>query len=170
MAKQKVWKKNLVFTHQQRQLSSDCFEATFLQKFSGAGGTDQLILPTSRRHVGPSHILPGVAICDDLHCPSAADGTQKAHYITTGLDLDSCTHRFRVWQWFQTDFYTCSISFVLQTIHRDLTKSKNITDCGNRGLSFKLWMRLMLNSVTLQAFGNRWVNFKIQGQGHYIPK
>ena len=51
--------------------------------------------------------------------------------MTTGRDLDSYAIRFMVRPWHETDFYTYGIFYILQTVHRDPTKEKNMTDYGN---------------------------------------
>ena len=48
--------------------------------------------------------------------------------MAIGLDLDSYTPK-RPWQ--MTDFYVYCVFCILQTIHRDLTKARNMTDYGN---------------------------------------
>jgi len=50
--------------------------------------------------------------------------------MTTGPDLDM--HSVFWGDHDTTDFYTYYYVFcILRTIHRDLTKVKNMTDCGN---------------------------------------
>jgi len=51
--------------------------------------------------------------------------------MTTGRDSDSYTLRFTVRPWHETDFYTYCVFFILQTIHKDPMKMKNMTDYGN---------------------------------------
>jgi len=46
--------------------------------------------------------------------------------MATGLDLDSYIPRFMARPWQMTDFYTYCVFFILQTIHRDLTKASNM--------------------------------------------
>ena len=44
---------------------------------------------------------------------------------------DSYTTRFMARPWHETDFYTYCVFCILQTIHRDLMKAKNMIDYGN---------------------------------------
>ena len=47
--------------------------------------------------------------------------------------------------------FTHTVFCILQTMHGDLTKAKNLTDYGNKGLSLTHWMRPKLNSITPQS-------------------
>jgi len=54
----------------------------------------------------------------------------KTHYMTIGRELDSYTISFTARK-YETDFYTYCVFRILQTIKRDLTKAKSMSDYEN---------------------------------------
>jgi len=60
------------------------------------------------------------------------DTNWKTHYMITLSRLkDSYTIHFKARPWHDTDFHTNCIFCILQAIHRDMTKVKNMTDYGH---------------------------------------
>ena len=90
------------------------------------------------RQAGPSRPLPDITLPDMMTFVALA--LQTGHELKDTLHdywskLGSYAIRFMTRRWHKTDFYTYCDFYILHTIHRDLTKAKNMTDCGNLGLS-----------------------------------
>jgi len=81
------------------------------------------------RQAGPSRRLPDITLLDMM--TSVALALQMGHELKGTLhdywSRLSYTIHFTVRPWHETDFYTYCIFCILQTIHRDLTKAKNMT-------------------------------------------
>jgi len=58
--------------------------------------------------------------------------------MATGRDLDSYTIHFTARPLHETDFYIYCVFCILQTIQRDMTKAKNMTDWKLRTVFEKL--------------------------------
>jgi len=128
---QKVWKN--VRLHTSTKTPCHCLCWCFSQKFFIAGWTDQRVLPATLKTDKPDL----AADCLTLHCwtwwislPQLCrrDTHWITHYMTTSWDSDRYTMHFMARPWHETDFYTYCVFCILCTIHRDLTKAKNMTE------------------------------------------
>jgi len=136
-------------SHQQRELNTVCVDV-FHRNFSSAGGTE-LILLTTFGQAGPSHQLPDIMLLDVTFIAFALQMLHERHTTWLLVETYSYTLHLMVRPRHETDFYTYCIFCILQTMHRDLMKAKNVTDYGNKGLSLTHWTRPKLNSVTPQT-------------------